>query len=237
MDNTLWMNYEAVQEDSELSAIFSSGSHFPLWPHDQLEMWENNFYTDPLMQESFCSNLFYHTQDPLQGEFSMLLDGFNWDDIIMEASFSSEEDMKILQHNTKGERVTTNKRAREERVLTLEEVSQYFYMPIIQAAKELNVGLTLLKKKCRELGIARWPHRQMKSMQTLIKNVQELRWKEGSVGDLQVKSAIEILEQEQKLMEMRPSVQMQKQTKRLRQACFKANYKKRKLVAGKETYC
>ncbi|KAF3324232.1 protein RKD1-like protein [Carex littledalei] len=219
MDNKLWMNCEAVQEDPELSAIFPSASHFPLWPHDQSEMWENNFYATPLMQE---------------GELSMLLDGFNWDDMIMEASMPSEENMKIVQHNTKGERVTTNKRAREDRVLTFEEVSQYFYLPIIQAAKELNVGLTLLKKKCRELGIARWPHRKMKSMQTLIKNVQELRWKEGSVGDMQVKSAIEILEQEQKLMEMRPSVQMQKQTKRLRQACFKANYKKRKLVAVKE---
>jgi hypothetical protein len=53
-------------------------------------------------------------------------------------------------------------------------VSQYFYMPITQAARELNVGLTLLKKKCRELGIPRWPHRKMKSLQTLINNVQVL---------------------------------------------------------------
>ncbi|KAF3324233.1 protein RKD1 [Carex littledalei] len=157
----------------------------------------------------------------------MLLDGFNWDDTIMEASMPSEEDMKIVQQTTKEESAMTNKRAREERVLTFEEVSQYFYMPIIQAARELNIGLTLLKKKCRELGIARWPHRKMKSMQTLIKNVQEMGYilKEGSVGDL---------EQEQKLMEMRPSIQMQEETKRIRQACFKANYKKRKLVAGKE---
>ena len=51
-------------------------------------------------------------------------------------------------------------------------ISQYFYMPITQAAKELNVGLTLLKKKCRELGIRRWPHRKLMSLQTLIKNVQ-----------------------------------------------------------------
>jgi lipopolysaccharide biosynthesis glycosyltransferase len=85
----------------------------------------------------------------------------------------NEGDMKNLQHDTKEESpIMSNKRAREERVLTLEEVSKYFYMPIIQAAKELNVGLTLLKKKCRELGIPRWPHRKMKSMQSLIKNIQ-----------------------------------------------------------------
>lgn len=63
-------------------------------------------------------------------------------------------------------------RSSEEPVLTFELVSQYFYMPIMQAARELNVGLTLLKKRCRELGIPRWPHRKMKSLQSLIKNVQ-----------------------------------------------------------------
>ena len=60
----------------------------------------------------------------------------------------------------------------EETALTFELVSQYFYMPIMQAARELNVGLTLLKKRCRELGIPRWPHRKMKSLQSLINNVQ-----------------------------------------------------------------
>jgi hypothetical protein len=42
------------------------------------------------------------------------------------------------------------------------------------------------------------------------------------------------LAQEQKLMEKMPSVQMNDSTKRLRQACFKANYKKRKLRSGKD---
>ncbi|KAK1369049.1 hypothetical protein POM88_035141 [Heracleum sosnowskyi] len=41
------------------------------------------------------------------------------------------------------------------RILTKEEISKYFYMPITQDAKELNIGLTLLKKRCRELGIPR----------------------------------------------------------------------------------
>lgn len=63
-------------------------------------------------------------------------------------------------------------RVRSERVLTFELVSQYFYMPITQAARELNVGLTVLKKKCRELGIPRWPHRKLKNLQTLINDVE-----------------------------------------------------------------
>ncbi|KAJ4812779.1 Plant regulator RWP-RK family protein [Rhynchospora pubera] len=158
-----------------------------------------------------------------------------WDEIIMDASMLKEENEKITQYNIKEESMVINKqnhnRVREEQVLTLEEVSQYFYMPIIQAAKELNVGLTLLKKKCRELGIPRWPHRKMKSMQKLINNVQELGGKEGTAGDM-MRSAIVKLEKEQKLMEMKPSEQMKEDTRRLRQACFKANYKKRKQLVA-----
>ncbi|XP_057809114.1 LOW QUALITY PROTEIN: protein RKD1-like [Salvia miltiorrhiza] len=111
--------------------------------------------------------------------------------------------------------------------LTRQMISQYFYMPITQAARELNVGLTLLKKRCRELGIRRWPHRKLMSLQTLIKNVQEFGKEEGE-GKLQ--ESLEILEQEKKLMEEIPDLQLEDKTKRLRQAFFKANYKKRKLM-------
>ena len=62
--------------------------------------------------------------------------------------------------------------SKNSKKLTRQMISQYFYMPITQAARELNVGLTLLKKRCRELGIRRWPHRKLMSLQTLIKNVQ-----------------------------------------------------------------
>lgn len=52
------------------------------------------------------------------------------------------------------------------------EIKNYFHMPITRAAKEMNVGLTLLKKRCRELGIPRWPHRKIKSLSSLMHNVQ-----------------------------------------------------------------
>jgi hypothetical protein len=53
-----------------------------------------------------------------------------------------------------------------------DELRKYFYMPITRAAREMNVGLTVLKKRCRELGVARWPHRKMKSLKSLMANVQ-----------------------------------------------------------------
>jgi hypothetical protein len=67
-----------------------------------------------------------------------------------------------------------NQRGATERMteITLHELSQYFHMPITQASKELKVGLTVLKKRCREFGIPRWPHRKMKSLDSLIQNIQ-----------------------------------------------------------------
>ncbi|KAM3696597.1 hypothetical protein ACB098_06G052200 [Castanea mollissima] len=161
-----------------------------------------------------------------------------WNEIV--AGFEPQNQTLILSSNNekrdkevKEER--RKKRCREERcssskMLSKETISQYFYMPITQAAKELNVGLTLLKKRCRELGIRRWPHRKLMSLQTLIKNVQELAKEEGEESEVKLREAIEILEGERKLLEEIPDAQLEDNTKRLRQACFKANYKKRKLM-------
>ncbi|CAA0831584.1 Protein RKD1 [Striga hermonthica] len=111
--------------------------------------------------------------------------------------------------------------------LSRKAISQYFYMPIANAAKEMNVGVTLLKKRCRELGIRRWPHRKLMSLQTLINNVQEMGKEDN--GEMN-EEAIKILKQQMREMEEAPDMDLEKMTKRLRQACFKANYKKRKLV-------
>ena len=56
--------------------------------------------------------------------------------------------------------------------LELDEIQKYFDFPISKAAKEMNVGLTMLKKRCRELNIMRWPHRKIKSLKSLINNVK-----------------------------------------------------------------
>ncbi|OIT28604.1 protein rkd2 [Nicotiana attenuata] len=120
------------------------------------------------------------------------------------------------------------------RMLSRETISKYFYMPITQAAKKLNIGLTLLKKRCRELGIRRWPHRKLMSLQTLIKNVKELEKGGGSGMEQKLKDVIKLLEEEKKMLEEVPDMELEEKTKRLRQACFKANYKRRKLMSMTE---
>ncbi|CAN1250792.1 Protein RKD4 [Linum perenne] len=83
----------------------------------------------------------------------------------------------------------------------------------------MKVGLTVLKRRCRELKITRWPHRKIKSLKLLIKNVKEMGLMEEMV----------MLEEDMMLLLRCPDMELSDRTKRLRQACFKANYKKRRL--------
>ncbi|CAL5364575.1 unnamed protein product [Camellia sinensis] len=103
--------------------------------------------------------------------------------------------------------------------LELDEIQKYFDVPITKAAKELKVGLTVLKKRCRELNIMRWPHRKIKSLKSLIDNVKELG----------LTKEIEMLEEHRRMVEKLPELELTERTKKLRQACFKANYKKRRV--------
>ncbi|XP_057463871.1 protein RKD4-like [Actinidia eriantha] len=106
--------------------------------------------------------------------------------------------------------------------LGLDEIQKYFDVPITKAAKDLKVGLSVLKKRCRELNIMRWPHRKIKSLKSLIHNAKELG----------MTTEIEMLEEHQRMLEKLPELELTERTKKLRQACFKANYKKRRSLAA-----
>jgi len=85
------------------------------------------------------------------------------------------EDVNTMKEKTSQKRIIMKRRYREDGVInnmSREMMKQYFYMPITKAAKELNIGVTLLKKRCRELGIPRWPHRKLTSLNALIANLK-----------------------------------------------------------------
>ena len=56
--------------------------------------------------------------------------------------------------------------------LTTGALPQFYHLPICDAAKELGVCETLLKKFCRTNGISRWPHRKIKSIENIVKQLQ-----------------------------------------------------------------
>ncbi|CAH1437129.1 unnamed protein product [Lactuca virosa] len=126
--------------------------------------------------------------------------------------------------------------------LNLEDLSKYFDLPIIEASKNLKVGLTVLKKKCREFGIPRWPHRKIKSLDGLISDLQEevKRQQEEDKGGgggggaaLAVVERQKMIESEKETIEKKPFMDIQRETKKFRQDIFKKRHRARLL----ETQC
>ena len=58
--------------------------------------------------------------------------------------------------------------------MNLDELSQYFHLPINEVSQQLGVCTTVLKKMCRNNGLERWPHRKIKSIDGLIESLEEL---------------------------------------------------------------
>ena len=58
---------------------------------------------------------------------------------------------------------------------TLEKLQSVFHKPINDAAAALGMGVTVLKKLCRDRGILRWPYRKLSSVDKLIESVQAVR--------------------------------------------------------------
>ncbi|CAH8362226.1 unnamed protein product [Eruca vesicaria subsp. sativa] len=153
-----------------------------------------------------------------------------------------EPEMGIILHdgnNTTKETTRQKRGYREDKLIqsfSREDMKPYFKMPITKAAKELNVGLTLLKKRCRELGFPRWPHRKLTSIDGIINNLKDhLGNMEGERKRSKLMNALEILEAEKKMIEEFPDLEFEDKTKRLRQACFKANFKRRRLLSSTPT--
>ncbi|VYS71662.1 unnamed protein product [Arabidopsis thaliana] len=146
------------------------------------------------------------------------------------------EDVNTMKEKTSQKRIIMKRRYREDGVInnmSREMMKQYFYMPITKAAKELNIGVTLLKKRCRELGIPRWPHRKLTSLNALIANLKDLLGNtKGKAPKSKLRNALELLEMEKKMIEEVPDLEFGDKTKRLRQACFKAKYKRRRLFSS-----
>ncbi|PNX75714.1 protein RKD2-like [Trifolium pratense] len=103
-------------------------------------------------------------------------------------------------------------------LLQFDEIKEHFDVPITMAAKKMNIGVTLLKRRCRELNINRWPHRKLKSLMLLIDNLKEMG----------LEDEVAMLEKEKKMLEEIPGMELNAEIKKLRQSFFKANYKKRR---------
>ncbi|KAI3689423.1 hypothetical protein L2E82_47380 [Cichorium intybus] len=118
--------------------------------------------------------------------------------------------------------------------LSREIIAEHFNEPIEKAAKELNIGTTQLKKRCRDLGIEHWPQRQLKSLQTLIDRVEEFGNEFSGAAGLS-KDLLPNLKREREAIMEGSQSGLTDGTKKLIQAGHKNEYKKRKFLEKGET--
>ncbi|CAH2076629.1 unnamed protein product [Thlaspi arvense] len=122
--------------------------------------------------------------------------------------------------------------------LSLEDLSKYFGVPIVEASRNLNVGLTVLKKKCRQFGIPRWPHRKIKSLDSLIHDLQEEAEKQqekNKAAALAVATRQKKLEIEKINIVKRPFMEIQVETKKFRQDNFKKRHRASRAKKNQES--
>ncbi|XP_057431613.1 protein RKD4-like [Lotus japonicus] len=129
-----------------------------------------------------------------------------------------EEEKKEEEEEEKPSSSSRRRKSTSSPVLELEEIKKHFGLKITEAAKEMNVGLTLLKKRCRELNIMRWPHRQLQSLKSVIDNVKELG----------LEDELAKLEEQKRMLERTPGMKLSEKTMKLRQSCYKTNYNRRR---------
>ncbi|XP_038882834.1 protein RKD5 isoform X2 [Benincasa hispida] len=125
------------------------------------------------------------------------------------------------------------RRATSEHIagITLSDLAKNFGVPITEASRNLNVGLTVLKRKCREFGIHRWPHRKIKSIDGLIRDLQEeAKHREDDHKALMAVTKRQMmLQNERESIERTPFRELEIETKRFRQDVFRRKHKARAL--------
>ncbi|XP_019089344.1 PREDICTED: protein RKD5-like [Camelina sativa] len=142
----------------------------------------------------------------------------------------SDENVKMLMGKRTPSKIVAG--------LSLKDLSKYFGLTIVEASRSLNVGLTVLKKKCREFGIPRWPHRKIKSLDSLIHDLQreaEREQENSEAAAMAVAKKQKKLETEKRNIVERPFMEIQKETKRFRQINFKKRHRASRAKKNQES--
>ncbi|CAM9755780.1 unnamed protein product [Choristocarpus tenellus] len=66
--------------------------------------------------------------------------------------------------------------------ITLKDLQAQYHRRLAEVAKDMNVSVARLLKKCREFGILRWPYRHVRSIQESIEQLEQER-EETSHGE------------------------------------------------------
>ncbi|DBB03216.1 TPA: hypothetical protein ACH3X1_013302 [Trebouxia sp. C0004] len=86
--------------------------------------------------------------------------------------------------------------------IPLLEEQGYFDVPIQVAAMRLGLGVTTLKRICRDNNISRWPYRKRKSLGTLIDRTKQVLDDGTGQDNLPKLAALQVLEKQRQIMQV-----------------------------------
>ncbi|XP_031132011.1 protein RKD1-like [Ipomoea triloba] len=141
------------------------------------------------------------------------------DSVVVERSM-----IETLAHR---QRKNTRRTFRDSSTISKEMISKYFHPPIYRAAKELRVGYTILKERCRELGIFKWPYRQLVSLEKLSGKAQVFS---NIENDHDIKEAMKELKSRREMLLSDPNLKLNPADIRLRDS-FTRKIKYREMMS------
>ncbi|CAN1122972.1 Protein RKD4 [Linum perenne] len=122
---------------------------------------------------------FFMEQDNFSKFYEAVCVGYDWNDILEVHSPTVSADEQQLQQapweeNEVDKQDRTYLSLQRERAakLKVKDLAEYFDYPIQKASEMLNLCCTVLKRKCRQEGVQRWPHRKVKSLKKQMEKVR-----------------------------------------------------------------
>lgn len=145
--------------------------------------------------------------------------------------------------------VERRRRAKKQHIasITLVDIAPYFHLPIREASRALKIGVSILKTKCRQYGIPRWPHRKIKSLDSLISDLEfvmddtdedavQKETRKQQEKEREKQEAIQalakrkrLLESEKEIIQQKPALDLMAETKLFREDVFKRRYRAKRL--------
>eukprot|EP00892_Ulva_mutabilis_P000809 jgi/Ulvmu1/10729/UM068_0017.1 len=126
---------------------------------------------------------------------------------------------------------TVPSREELDQMTFMQKVQSVYHRPISEAAQVLDMGVTVLKKQCRNQNISRWPFRKLQSIDKLIQSVQMVL--DSGPEEGAEEEHLAVMDTHARLVVMRhrifenPQEDLDEWAKKLRQANFKQQYKRR----------
>lgn len=123
--------------------------------------------------------------------------------LLLKSNSSKDEEAAGSTNDPNGNRrVSTSSVERSSRgdgnqplskTVKLEDLRQYFHLPIVEVAKQLGTCTTALKKICRKNKIKKWPYRQIRSITKSVQSLEMASMNDSLADDLRLQYREQIL--------------------------------------------